>query len=74
MRERVRIQPYVPRELAARLRAYSAAKGVPDGAVIQSALNEYLDRVPPCDTPAREGAHAASTFMSPDGFRRAAWA
>ena len=31
-------------ELAFRLRAYAAAKGVPDGAVIHAALNEYLDR------------------------------
>jgi hypothetical protein len=44
MRSRVRIQPYVPRELASRLRAYAAANGVPDGAVIASALREYLDR------------------------------
>jgi hypothetical protein len=44
MRSRVRIQPYVPRELASRLRAYAAAQGVPDGAVIASALREYLDR------------------------------
>jgi hypothetical protein len=34
----------VPRDLASRLRAYAAAKGVPDGAVVHAALNEYLDR------------------------------
>jgi hypothetical protein len=44
MRERVRIQPYVHHEIAARLRAYAAAQGVPDGAVVGSALREYLDR------------------------------
>jgi hypothetical protein len=44
MRSRVRIQPYVPRELASKLRAYAAAQGVPDGAVVHAALNEYLDR------------------------------
>jgi hypothetical protein len=44
MRERVRIQPYVHRDVAAKLRAYAAAKGVPDGAVVASALKEYLDR------------------------------
>jgi hypothetical protein len=44
MRERVRIQPYVHREIAAKLRAYAAAQGVPDGAVVASALREYLDR------------------------------
>jgi hypothetical protein len=44
MKTRVRIQPYVPRDLASRLRAYAAAKGVPDGAVVHAALNEYLDR------------------------------
>jgi hypothetical protein len=44
MRSRVRIQPYVPRELTSRLRAYAAAQGVPDGAGIHAALNEYLDR------------------------------
>jgi hypothetical protein len=44
MRTRIRIQPYVPRELASRLRAYAAAKGVPDGAVVHAALDQYLDR------------------------------
>jgi hypothetical protein len=44
MRSIVRIQPYVPREVASRLRAYAAAQGVPDGAVVSSALKEYLDR------------------------------
>jgi len=44
MRSRVRIQPYVPREVASRLRAYAAAQGVPDGAVVSSALRDYLDR------------------------------
>jgi hypothetical protein len=44
MKSRVRIQPYVPREVAARLRLYAAAQGVPDGAVVHAALNEYLDR------------------------------
>jgi hypothetical protein len=34
----------VHREIAAKLRAYAAAQGVPDGAVISSALREYLDR------------------------------
>jgi hypothetical protein len=44
MRTRIRIQPYVPRDLASRLRAYAAAKGVPDGAVVHAALDQYLDR------------------------------
>jgi hypothetical protein len=43
MRTRTRIHPYVTPDLARRLVAYSAAKGFTDSAVVQAALEEYLD-------------------------------
>jgi hypothetical protein len=43
MRTRTRIHPYVTPDLARRLVAYSAAKGLTDSAVVQAALEEYLD-------------------------------
>ena len=44
MRDRVRIQPYVPRDVAARLRAYASAKGASESSVVHGALVDYLDR------------------------------
>lgn len=43
MRTRTRIHPYVTPELARRLVTYSAAKGLTESAVVQAALEEYLD-------------------------------
>jgi hypothetical protein len=42
--ERVRIHPYVDRELAKRLVEYSAASGIASSTVVQAALRQYLDR------------------------------
>jgi hypothetical protein len=42
--ERVRLHPYVPRELAKRLAQYRAASGIASSAVVQAALRQYLDR------------------------------
>jgi hypothetical protein len=42
--ERVRLHPYVDRELAKRLAEYRAASGIASSAVIQAALRQYLDR------------------------------
>jgi hypothetical protein len=43
-RDRVRLHPYVDRELAKRLAEYSAASGIASTAVVQAALRQYLDR------------------------------
>jgi hypothetical protein len=42
--ERVRLHPYVDRELAKRLAEYRAASGVASSAVVQAALRQYFDR------------------------------
>jgi hypothetical protein len=42
--ERVRIHPFVDRELAKRLAEYSAASGIASSTVVQAALRQYLDR------------------------------
>jgi hypothetical protein len=42
--ERVRLHPYVDRELAKRLAEYSAASGIASSTVVQAALRQYLDR------------------------------
>ena len=42
--ERVRIHPYVDRELAKRLAEYGAASGIASSAVVQAALRQYFDR------------------------------
>jgi len=41
-REVVRLQPYVDRELAKQLAAYSAAMGMTTSSVVQAALRQYL--------------------------------
>ncbi len=43
-RDRVRLHPYVDREVAKRLVEYSAASGIASSAVVQAALRQYLDR------------------------------
>jgi hypothetical protein len=43
MRERVRIQPYVSRDLQRKLRAWAAAKNLTESAVTEAALSEYFD-------------------------------
>lgn len=43
MRARVRIQPYIPRDLHQRLRAWAAAQNVTESAVAEAALAAYLD-------------------------------
>jgi hypothetical protein len=43
MRTRTRIHPYVAREMSRRLAEYSAAKGLTESAVVEAALDEYLD-------------------------------
>ena len=43
MRTRTRIHPYVTRDLAARLNAYSAARGITESATVEAALEGYLD-------------------------------
>jgi hypothetical protein len=43
MRERIRIQPYVSRDLRRKLRAWSSAQNVTESAVTEAALTEYLD-------------------------------
>ena len=43
MRRRVRIQPYLSRELQGRLRSWAAAEGVTESAAVEAALSEYLD-------------------------------
>jgi len=43
-RDRVRLHPYVDRQLAKRLAEYSAASGIASNAVVQAALRQYLDR------------------------------
>lgn len=40
---RVRIQPYLSRELQVRLRSWAAAEGVTESAAVEAALSEYLD-------------------------------
>ena len=42
MRTRKRIHPYVRRELAARVHAYCAAKGITESALVESALEASL--------------------------------
>jgi hypothetical protein len=44
VRERVRIQPYVSRDIQGKLRAYSAARRLTESAVTEAALGEYLER------------------------------
>ena len=43
-RDRVRLHPYVDREVAKRLVEYSAASGIASSTVVQAALRQYLDR------------------------------
>ena len=43
MRHRVRIQPYVSRELQRKLRSWAAAQNITESAVAEAALTEYLD-------------------------------
>lgn len=43
MRTRTRIHPYVTRELASRLSAYSAARGITESATVEAALEGHLD-------------------------------
>lgn len=43
MRERQRIQPYISRALSKRLRAYCGAKGATESAVVEAAVQDYLD-------------------------------
>jgi len=43
MRNRLRIQPYVSPEIRRKLAAYSAAQGVTESAVVDAALQEYLE-------------------------------
>jgi hypothetical protein len=42
--ERVRLHPYVERELAKRLAEFGAASGIASSSVVQAALRQYLDR------------------------------
>jgi len=43
MRHRVRIQPYVSREVQQKLRSWAAAQNITESAVAEAALTEYLD-------------------------------
>ncbi|HVZ70958.1 MAG TPA: hypothetical protein VHJ20_01170 [Polyangia bacterium] len=43
MRRRVRIQPYVPRDLQQKLRSWAAAQNLTESAVTEAALSAYLD-------------------------------
>jgi hypothetical protein len=43
MRHRVRIQPYVPRDLQRKLRTFAAAQNITESAVTEAALAEYLE-------------------------------
>ena len=43
MRQRVRIQPYISRDLQKRVRAWAAAKNLTESAVAEAALSEYFD-------------------------------
>jgi hypothetical protein len=44
MRHRVRIQPYVSREVQRKVRVYAGARGLTESAVAEAALAEYVDR------------------------------
>ena len=44
MRHAIRIQPYVPRDLFQKLRAYAEARSLTVTAVINAALADYLER------------------------------
>jgi hypothetical protein len=44
MRQKIRIQPYVSRELVSKLRAYASTRRLTESAVAEAALNEYVDR------------------------------
>jgi hypothetical protein len=43
MRTRARIHPYVATDVARRLTAYCAAKGLTESAAVQAAIEQYLD-------------------------------
>lgn len=43
MRTRARIHPYLATDVAHRLTAYCAAKGLTESAAVQAAIEEYLD-------------------------------
>jgi hypothetical protein len=43
VRARVRIQPYIPRDLHQRLRSWAAAQNVTESAVVEASLAAYLD-------------------------------
>jgi len=43
MRKRVRIQPYVSRDLRQKLQAWAAAKSLTESAVAEAAFSEYFD-------------------------------
>ena len=43
MRTRARIHPYLATDVAGRLSAYCAAKGLTESAAVQSAIEQYLD-------------------------------
>ena len=43
MRTRTRIHPYVAPDIARRLTAYCAAKGLTESAAVQAAVEQYLD-------------------------------
>ena len=43
MRTRARIYPYLATDVACRLTAYSAAKGLTESAAVQAAIEQYLD-------------------------------
>lgn len=44
MRHAIRIQPYLSRELAKKLRAYTTARSLTVSAVVADALGQYLER------------------------------
>jgi hypothetical protein len=44
MRQKVRIQPYVSRELESKVRAYAATRRLTESAVAEAALSEYVER------------------------------
>jgi hypothetical protein len=61
MRNRIRIQPYVSREVRRKLGAYARNEGVTESGVVESALSEFLER---------DNAEAALVVRRLDAFGR----
>jgi hypothetical protein len=62
MRNRIRIQPYVSHEVRRKLGAYARNEGVTESGIVESALNEFLER---------DNAETALVVRRLDAFGRA---